>query len=101
MHDPVYPPLQVMKELKQLLSNIILFHSTDNAPFNNAPTNNISTGSSGSDGQEDGDNFSRDRAQLVLARNRPGEMAESDDEVLHISNAPLFIAAPDKRAVNR
>ena len=33
------------------------------------------------------------KPELVLARGKPGEMSIADDEVLHISNAPLFIAA--------
>lgn len=41
------------------------------------------------------------KAGLVLARDRPGdENISVDDEVLHVSNAPLFIAA-DKRASRR
>jgi uncharacterized Rmd1/YagE family protein len=41
------------------------------------------------------------KAGLVLARDRPGdENISVDDEVLHVSNAPLFIAA-DNRASRR
>jgi hypothetical protein len=41
------------------------------------------------------------KAELVLARGKPGEISIADDEVLHISNAPLFIAAAEKRATRR
>lgn len=50
-----------------------------------------------------GDDIDPRTAELVLARGKPGEMAIADDDVLHISNAPLFIAAAaaDKRGVGR